>query len=499
MTTSLVLVACTLIPWLFMALERDDVEASESTLMLSVARQLTHGPGELYGPYGGSNPLVLIHPPLYYRLAALCAWPIMCAGTDAETAARLAGCALCRSWGGRRCSLGHLFWCASWSTPRIAGWWAVLLAAATPVYGGLPFEVRPDMVGIAFQTWGVILAFKALLVEWPPETRKMQSELLTGVWRKARRPADRRMIVLAFVCFALAGCVKQHFVMASGVAFFLLMGARAQGRLDWKTLAVAILVEATILFAYYGFEEWLTAGRMSRSMLAAKDAAVIQPSTWQSAGEFMLVLCWKCVGPILLLAAAAVAAARADLWRRLLSSGGAVIIALVAALKLVQIFVGTSSISSLIVLGLVVTMVCVAPAALARVFRAEEGTVIIAIVAALVLVQVFVVTPLISSLIVLELVVTMACFAPAGAAALARGFRAEEIDLALAIYLVGELALDGLSRSPEHGGVVQLRRPGNVLRGGPGGGRLREPPNGGCRCEPLSQSCWRLSRCRLSC
>ena len=88
-------------------------------------------------------------------------------------------------------------------------------------------------------------------------------------------------------------------------------------------------MEATILFAYYGFEEWLTAGRMSRSMLAAKDAAVIQPSTWQSAGEFMLVLCWKCVGPILLLAAAAVAAARADLWRRLLSSGGAVIIVLV--------------------------------------------------------------------------------------------------------------------------------------------------------------------------
>ena len=224
-TTSLVLGACTLIPWLFMALERDDVEASESTLMLSVARQLTHGPGELYGPYGGSNPLVLIHPPLYYRLAALCAWPIMRAGTDAETAARLAGrCSVAPGVGGDArwgiCS-AHI-----WSTPRIAGWWAVLLAAATPVYGGLPFEVRPDIVGIAFQTWGVILAFKALLVEWPPETRRMQCRASDWRLAEARRPADRRMIVLAFVCFALAGCVKQHFVMASGVAFFLLMGAR---------------------------------------------------------------------------------------------------------------------------------------------------------------------------------------------------------------------------------------------------------------------------------
>ncbi len=39
--------------------------------MLSVARQLVFGPSELYGPFGGSNPLVLIHAPLYYRAAAL--------------------------------------------------------------------------------------------------------------------------------------------------------------------------------------------------------------------------------------------------------------------------------------------------------------------------------------------------------------------------------------------------------------------------------------------
>ena len=32
----------------------------ESPLILSVARQLVNGPSELYGPFGGGNPLVLI-------------------------------------------------------------------------------------------------------------------------------------------------------------------------------------------------------------------------------------------------------------------------------------------------------------------------------------------------------------------------------------------------------------------------------------------------------
>ncbi len=388
-TTFLATGACTLIPWVFMAIERDDVEASESTLMLAVARQLTNGPGELYGPYGGSNPLVLIHPPLYYRLAALCAWPIMRAGADAETAARLAGRTL-SLLGWAAMLAGAYVLARVWSTPRIAGLWAVLLAVATPVYGGLPFEVRPDIVGIALQTWGVILVFKSLLVDSSAKPGETPPGFEPHVWRQPEPPANLRMIVLAFVFFALAGCVKQHLVAASGVAFFILIGARAQGRLGWKTLAGALIVEAAVLFSYYGLEEWATAGRMSRSMLAAKDAAIIHPSTWRSAGEFMLVLCWKCVGLILVLAAAAVAAARAGLWWRLLSTGGMVLIGIVAVLSLVQVFAVTQSISSLIVLGLVVTMVC---------------------------------------------------FAPAGAAALLRALRAEEIDLALAVYLAAELAL----------------------------------------------------------
>ena len=60
-------------------------------MILSIARQLVAGPGELYGPFGGRNPLVLIHAPLYYRLAALSAWPIAQTGIHPVIAARLAG------------------------------------------------------------------------------------------------------------------------------------------------------------------------------------------------------------------------------------------------------------------------------------------------------------------------------------------------------------------------------------------------------------------------
>ena len=67
------------------------LEALESPLLLSVARQLESGPRGLYGPYGGRYPLVLIHAPLYYRLAALAGWPLYRAGFDPVTAALAAG------------------------------------------------------------------------------------------------------------------------------------------------------------------------------------------------------------------------------------------------------------------------------------------------------------------------------------------------------------------------------------------------------------------------
>lgn len=46
-------------------------------------------------------------------------------------------------------------------SPRRAGWWAMLLIAAAPVLAGQPYAVRPDMLGVAFQTVGVFLVLSA--------------------------------------------------------------------------------------------------------------------------------------------------------------------------------------------------------------------------------------------------------------------------------------------------------------------------------------------------
>src|SRR5579885_3039498 len=92
MTSILTASACILIVFrLSLALGNEDVDRYESPLMLSVARQLLAGPWELYGPFGGRNPLVLIHAPLYYRGAALLAWPLAREDLHVAEAARLAG------------------------------------------------------------------------------------------------------------------------------------------------------------------------------------------------------------------------------------------------------------------------------------------------------------------------------------------------------------------------------------------------------------------------
>src|SRR5262249_9657240 len=90
----LISAAGTLGYWFVRAVQADDTEALESPLLLSVARQVVAGPWELYGPFGRENPLVLIHAPLYYRIAALLAWPLYQFGLDVVTAARFAGRAL---------------------------------------------------------------------------------------------------------------------------------------------------------------------------------------------------------------------------------------------------------------------------------------------------------------------------------------------------------------------------------------------------------------------
>ena len=122
--TAFAVAAGTLLPWLVMELREDDTEALESPLVVAAAGQLVDGPARLYGPYGGRNPRVLIHAPLYYRLTALLAWPLVRFGLEPVRACLLVGRML--STLGFLLALAAVYHLArSGAGPRPAGVWAV--------------------------------------------------------------------------------------------------------------------------------------------------------------------------------------------------------------------------------------------------------------------------------------------------------------------------------------------------------------------------------------
>jgi hypothetical protein len=340
-TVMLALGASSLAPWLLLALGKEDTEALESPLALAVVRQLAQGPRGLYGPYGGHNPLVLIHAPLYYRLAALLAWPIARLGVDLLPAVLLSGrllsvlglvATLVAAF--RLARLGRIAPCA--------GWWATLLVAATPVFGGLPFEVRPDMLGVGLQTIGALLLLAILAEQRPPGIR----------------------LEAAFACFGLAMCIKQHFVVTTAISTILLIAAWAQGRIGWREVARPLLIALAITSTYYGLEEWWTSRRMSQAVfVAAASVGRIHPANWSFAGNIVLALVWKCVGMILVEAAALVAldSTRPGKGRRLLAATVTWLIGATAAITVLQLFVVQMWLSALIVAGLLLTMGCMIP------------------------------------------------------------------------------------------------------------------------------------------
>jgi hypothetical protein len=342
-TAALAMGAVSLIPWLLMALQVDDVEALESPLVLAAARQLESTPCELYGPYDAGNRLVLIHAPLYYRATGLLAWPLYRAGVNSVVAALAAGRLL--SLAGLAAALAAVFLLARLAgAPPIAGWWAALLAAATPVYGGLHVEVRPDLAGIGLQTIGVLVLLKERILA---------------------RPRARKLFV-AFLCFALAACIKQHFVAVAAVSACLLFLDCRRGRLSLRALAGILLPALGIVAAYYAVEDWLTSGYMSRSVFAAAArAASVHPATWFAALNILLGVVWKSVGLILLAAAAGLQAvsARPGLRSKTFVAAATVMVSAVALLAIVQLFAVRMWLSTTIVLGLVVILTSIIPAA----------------------------------------------------------------------------------------------------------------------------------------
>jgi hypothetical protein len=340
-TLMLALGAGALAPWLVLALGEEDTEALESPLALAVVHQLKKGPGELYGTYDGRNPLVLIHAPLYYRLAALVAWPMARLGLQPVAAALVAGRLL--SVIGLVATLAAAFQLARLpGAAPAAGWCAALLAAATPVFGGLPFEVRPDLLGVGLQTTGVLLVLVAL----------------------AEHEPDERRLMAAFGCFAASACIKQQFVVAPAISAALLLAAWMHCRIGLKEIARPIFAALAIVLVYYGLEEWGTGGRMSLSVFAAAaSAARIHPADWSFATNIFLALIWKCVGMLLLAAAAMVAAIGSGpgKGRRFCAAAIGCLVAAITALTVLQLFVVTMWLSTLIVAGVIVTMSCLIP------------------------------------------------------------------------------------------------------------------------------------------
>jgi hypothetical protein len=258
--------AVTVIFGSYLALGRDDTEALESPLLLTITHQLIRGPWELYGPFGGENPWVIIHAPLYYRLAALVAWPLVRAGVDTVTAAR---------WAGRSLSFLGLVSTITAANrlarldgaPRAAGTWAALLIAASLVVGVMPYTVRPDMLGIALQTTGVLVVLSVL---------------------RSHKPR-RATLVAAYTAFGLAACIKQQFIVGALVSTFLLLAACARGRLSSRLVVPGLLTGLVIVLVVYGTEELASAGQMSEAVFkAAAGTRWVHPVGWMRAS---IVLC----------------------------------------------------------------------------------------------------------------------------------------------------------------------------------------------------------------
>ena len=317
--------ASVLFPWLLMATSADDMEASESPLVMAAARQLS-APGALYGAYARGHHLVLIHAPLYYRLTAAVAWVVNGFWGDALGSTLVVGRSL--SGLGFAGILVGLYRLARLDgAGRLAGIASALFFAAAPIQGGLAFEVRPDMFGSALVFLGLSLGLEG------------------GV----RGSTGRSRVEVGFAILGLAVCVKQqNLVVVVAAATGLAVIGREFRRRAAVGLATAIGLVALIL----GVEEWLSGGLMSRSIVvAAASVGRVHPATWWMSVNLLLAMVWKNVGPILITTALALGVSRAR--DRMVGrfAGGLVIV--LSVLAWLQMGSASTARGGLLALGLV--------------------------------------------------------------------------------------------------------------------------------------------------
>jgi hypothetical protein len=271
--------------WLAFGLDADDIGRLETPFVLSVVKQVEEGPGVLYGPYEGENHLVLIHAPLYYRLAALLGGFVSRWGVETVTASLVAG---------RLISLFAMILCLAAATlmsrldgdPPRASLFTVLLIAAAPIPGILSMMVRPDSLAVAFQTWAVFWVLRSL--------------------SRQEGPLRASELVLAYVAFALAFCTKQHNLVVPAVSSTLLVAAAVQRRSPGhlKPIVLAHAVGLAVALLYLAIEEVVTGGRMLQSafVLPGGRFRTINFGSWHHVIETFAVVAKKMVGYFVLAA-----------------------------------------------------------------------------------------------------------------------------------------------------------------------------------------------------
>jgi hypothetical protein len=351
-----------------LATSHQDTEALESPLLLAVVRQLYDGPWGLYGPYSGRNPLVLIHAPLFYHLAALLAWPLSHAGLHPVQAALVAGRSL--SIVGLCATLLGAYRIACLDrAPAKSGWWAVCLLVSTPVLNGFAVEVRPDMLGVGLQTVSVLAVLSAL----------------------HRSNARAAPLGAAFAGFALAFCVKQTYVAALFVSLALLLGAWRRGQIELKRIQRGVMLASLIVLAMFGAEELATGGRLSQAVfVATRGVGRVHPSDWFRVVVIGHALLRWSVGIAAVLAAASAArvAGRTPLFWNAVGVAGALIVALALVLQTLEIVIDSSKLRVLqtltqLTLVLAVIPICACAEPLPEETRRLERTLWIYLVAEL--------------------------------------------------------------------------------------------------------------------
>src|SRR5262249_13876195 len=142
-------------------------------------------------------------------------------------------------------------------------------------------------------------------------------------------------LVMAYLAFGLAVCVKQHFVMPATISTCLLVLGWWRGRVRRKAIERGLLVGAAVATMVYVLESLVTGGRSwQAAFVAAGSVRLIHPADWDHVGIIWVGIIGLTAGLILTLTAAGLAAvmARPGIGRKVVAILGCVWIGLILSL-----------------------------------------------------------------------------------------------------------------------------------------------------------------------